>query len=221
MEDHFKRLFQSDGNRDWGGILGCLEPIVTRDMNEILCGPISDDEIKEAVFNMGVSKAPGPDGFQGLFFQSYWDNIAADVKGIVADCLEGDGCPSTINSTHIALIPKVPNPEGVNQFRPISLCNYSYKVLSKILANRLKPMLEKIISPSQNAFIQGHQIQDNIILAHENFHFLKLRKAKTKFEMGIKLDMNKAYDSVEWDFLEAVIAPGFPAKVDCYGYVMC
>ncbi|KAM1011255.1 hypothetical protein FF1_046480 [Malus domestica] len=86
--------------------------------------------------------------------EEYWASrsrirwLQADVKGIVADCLEGVGCPSTINSTHIALIPKVPNPEGVNQFRPISLCNYSYK----------------------------------------------LRKAKTKFEMGIKLDMNKAYD---------------------------
>ncbi|KAM1011440.1 hypothetical protein FF1_046643 [Malus domestica] len=80
VEYHFKRLFQSDSNRDWGDIMGCLEPVVTRDMNEISCGPISEDEIKEAVFNMGGSKTPGPDGFQGLFIQSYWDIIAADVK---------------------------------------------------------------------------------------------------------------------------------------------
>ncbi|CAN6566565.1 unnamed protein product [Malus baccata var. baccata] len=205
VEDHFQRLFTSNGNRDLGDILYCLDPVVTNDMNETLCSPISNEEIKDVVFNMGGSKAPGPDGFQGLFFQSYWDIIATEVHGIVTDCLRGDGCPSVINSTNIALIPKVPNPEGVNQFRPISLCNYSYKVLSKILANRLKLLLDQIISLNQNAFIKGRQIQENIILAHEIFHFLKMRRTKTKFEMGIKLDMNKAYDRVEWDFLEAVM----------------
>ena len=73
----------------------------------------------------------------------------------MAECLEGNRSPASINVTNIALIPKVLNPERVNQFKPISLCNYSYKVLSKILANRLKPLLNVIISPSQNAFIQG------------------------------------------------------------------
>ncbi|KAM2372671.1 hypothetical protein ACFX1X_047369 [Malus domestica] len=197
VEDHFQRLFTSNGNRDWGDILYCLDSVVTNDMNEPLCSPISDEEIKDVVFNMGGSKAPRPDGFHGLFFQSYWDIIATEVHGIVIDCLRGDGCPSVINSTNIALILKVPNPEGVNHFRPISLCNYSYKVLSKILANRLKPLLDQIISLNQNAFIKGRQIQENIILAHENFHFLKMRRTKTKFEMRIKLDMNKAYDRVE------------------------
>ena len=74
-----------------------------------------------------------------------------------------------------------------------------------MLANQLKPLIPSIISPMQNAFVEGRQIQDNIIIAHELFHFLKLRKAKGKFEMGIKLDMHKAYDQVEWDFLDAVM----------------
>ncbi|CAN6553756.1 unnamed protein product [Malus baccata var. baccata] len=113
--------------------------------------------------------------------------------------------PTTLNSTHIVLIPKVPNPESVSQFRPISLCNYSYKVLSKVLANRLKVVMPNIISPSQNAFVEGRQIHDNIGIAHEMFHFLKGRKAKSKYELGIKLDMQKAYDRVEWDFLAAVM----------------
>ncbi|KAM1042495.1 hypothetical protein PS2_033667 [Malus domestica] len=103
--------------------------------------------------------------------------------------LQEEVCPDTLNATHVVLIPKVPNPEMVSQFRLISLCNYSYKVLSKVLANRLKVVLPNIISPSQNAFVAGRQIHDNIGIAHEMFHFLKGRKAKTKYELGLKIDM--------------------------------
>ncbi|CAL8992300.1 unnamed protein product, partial [Prunus brigantina] len=102
-----------------------------------------------------------------------------------------------LNLTHIALIPKIPNPESVSQFRPIGLCNFSYKILSKVMANRLQPHMANIISSSQNAFIPGRQIQDNLIIAHEIFHYLKLKKSKKHFDLGVKLDMNKAYDRVE------------------------
>ncbi|XP_068328277.1 uncharacterized protein [Pyrus communis] len=128
-----------------------------------------------------------------------------NVSALVRELLQDVAGSRLINQTNIVLIPKVPNPEFVSQFRPISLCNYSYKILSKILANRLKVLLPKIISPSQNAFVAGRQIQDCIGIAHEMFHYLKGRKARNRFEMGIKLDMQKAYDRVEWDFLDAVM----------------
>lgn len=99
----------------------------------------------------------------------------------------------------------MPNLENVSQFCPISLCNYSYKIVSKVLVNRLKPLLPSIISPNQSAFVVGRQIQDNVLIAHEVFHFLKMRKAKGLFELALKIDMNKAYDRVEWDFLEAIM----------------
>lgn len=95
------------------------------------------------------------------------------------------------------LIRKVPNPESVSQYRPISLCNYLYKILSKVLTNHLRPLLSELISPTQNAFVAGRQIHDNIGIAHELFHFLKTRRTKGKFELGIKLDMHKVYDRVE------------------------
>lgn len=96
--------------------------------------------------------------FKAYSFSFFWDIIVTEIHGIVAECLVGDGCPSQINFTNIALIPKVPNPEAVSHFRSISLCNYYHKILSKILANRLRPLLDDIISPSQNVFIKGRQI---------------------------------------------------------------
>lgn len=96
-------------------------------------------------------------------------------------------------------------PESVSHFRPISMCNYSYNIVSKVLANRLKPILPCIISLSHNAFVSNRLIQDNILIAHEVFHYLKLCKSTKGFEIGIKLDMNKAYDRVERDFLEEVM----------------
>ena len=84
----------------------------------------------------------------------------------------------------------------MSQFRPISLCNVTYKIISKILVNRLKPLMDNLITPFQNAFIQGCQITDNIILAQEIFEFLK-KKQKGKWGFRVlKLDMNKAYDRI-------------------------
>ncbi|KAB2630796.1 hypothetical protein D8674_008315 [Pyrus ussuriensis x Pyrus communis] len=205
VDNHFSSVFSSAGDRNWGSLLDCINPSVSTEMNEALTAPVTEEEIKEAAGNMGGLKAPGPDGFQGIFYQTYWEIVKEDVSALVRELLQDVAGSRLINQTNIVLIPKVPNPEFVSQFRPISLCNYSYKILSKILANRLKVLLPKIISPSQNAFVAGRQIQDCIGIAHEMFHYLKGRKAKNRFEMGIKLDMQKAYDRVEWDFLDAVM----------------
>ncbi|XP_070664898.1 uncharacterized protein [Malus domestica] len=205
VEDHFIQTFTSGEARNWGSLLDCISPRVSEEMNQALLKPVSEDEIKTAIFKMGGLKAQGPDGFQGIFYQSYWEHVYADVCALVRELMQGSSSPTSLNATYIVLIPKVPHPETVSQFRPISLCNYSYKVLSKVLANRLKVILPMLISPSQNAFVAGRQIQDNIGIAHEMFHFLKGRTAKRKFEMGVKLDMQKAYDRVEWDFLDAVM----------------
>ena len=161
--------------------------------------------MKDEALIMGGLKAPGLEGFQGVFYQTFWENIAGDVIDLVSSLIHGQDNPNKLNSTHIVLIPKVQNHETVSQFLPISLCNYSYKVLSKVLANRLKPFMPELISPMQNAFVSDKQIQDSIGIAHEVFHFLKVRKAKHRFELGIKLDKQKAYDRVEWDFLDAVM----------------
>jgi hypothetical protein len=117
------------------------------------------------------------------------------------------------NLTHIALIPKKKNPEHVSEFRPISLCNVVYKVISKVLANRLKVLLLVLISPLQSAFILGRLITDNILAAYETLHSMQTMMWGNIGFMRVKLDMSKAYDRVEWAFLEAaMVKMGFHAK---------
>lgn len=103
------------------------------------------------------------------------------------------------------MVPKIQNPEEVWQFRPISCCNYLYKVISKILAERMKGFLPGIISENQSAFVRGRQIQDNITISHEIFHSLKAKKGRARKMLAAKLDMNKAYDRLEWAFIKDML----------------
>jgi hypothetical protein len=111
----------------------------------------------------------------------------------------------SINSTYIALIPKVTGAVFVNEFWPISLCNVVYKIMAKALANQLKGILPRIISKHQSAFVPGRLISDNVLVAYEALHTMATRMKGKKSYMAIKVDMSKAYDRVEWGFLEGVM----------------
>lgn len=174
-------------------------------MNLELTKALSANEIYSALKQMHPSKAPGPDGFSPGFYQHFWPLVGDDVIGAVRCFLESDSKIQQLNNTHVTLIPKVKAPKNMSQLRPISLCNVLYKIGSKVLANRLKPLLHQFISPFQSAFIPGRLISDNSLLAFEIAHFLK-RRRYGKFGYGaLKLDMSKAYDRVEWPFLEATM----------------
>lgn len=109
-----------------------------------------------------------------------------------------------MNFTYIVFIPKEGKSSSFSSLRPISLCNTAYKILSKLLANRIRPLLDKIISEAQAAFVPGRWIAKNSILAHEVGHYMKKKSGKGGF-IGIKVDMAKAYDSIEWSFLINVL----------------
>ena len=157
---------------------------------------MDDAEILQAVQQLGPLKAPGLDGIPAAFYQRFWPTLQHDILNMVKAFFHLGFLLKSLNHTFISFISKVPIPERLTQFRPISLCNVSYKIISKILVNRLKPLMDSLITPFQNAFIQGRQITDNIILAHEVFEYLKKkRKGKWGF-VALKLDMNKAYDRI-------------------------
>ncbi|XP_010501979.1 PREDICTED: uncharacterized protein LOC104779321 [Camelina sativa] len=138
---------------------------------------VSEQEIKEALFMMHPDKAPGPDGMTALFYQRAWDTVKAD------------------------LVDKLTR---MTEWRPINLFNVGYKIISKILCQRLRIFLPALITETQSAFVEGRLIMDNILIAQEMFHGLRTSSCKGKF-MAIKTDMSKAYDRVEWSFIENLL----------------
>lgn len=113
--------------------------------------------------------------------------------------------PRNLNHTFLVLIPKVHSPRRVTDFRPISLSNVFYNLVAKVLANRLKPLLPQLISDKQSAFMSKRLITDKILIAHDTLHYLKSKRTGKMGYMALKLDMSKAYDRVEWVFLEKIM----------------
>jgi hypothetical protein len=159
----------------------------------------------EALESIGDLKAPGPDGMPSIFYKKFWDVVGEKVSKEVLDVLRGGPMPENWNDTCVVLIPKVKDPESMKDLRPISLCNVVYKIVSKMLANRLKQILPEIISPNQSAFVPGRLITDNILVAYECTHFMKNKRGGQEGYAAVKLDMSKAYDRVEWHFLEMMM----------------
>ena len=113
--------------------------------------------------------------------------------------------PPKFHDTHIVLIPKTKNPEKVTDYRPISLSNVTYKIASKAVANRMKLVLQEVIGENQSAFVAERLITDNVLVVHELISHISKKKKGNCGEMAIKLDMSKAYDRVEWDYLQQIM----------------
>ncbi|KAK7840574.1 transposon tx1 uncharacterized 149 kda protein [Quercus suber] len=203
--EFYQSLFTSSSPTNFDEVLHKVQPSVTADMNTLLLRQFNREEIEIAMKQMAPITAPGPDGMPPLFFQTFWSTVGDDVCSAVLDCLQNCKIPTDINRTYIALIPKVKSPENISEFRPISLCSVIYKVLSKVLANRLKVILPSVISENQSAFQAGRVITDNILMAFETLHYMKHSQSGRSGFMALKLDMSKAYDRVEWKYLELVM----------------
>ena len=181
---HFKDRFYEPNSYSFDSILENLStirfPKLSQQQVLQLDSPISNDEIEMVVFQLGAHKALGPVGIPTFFFQEYWAMVKQDILNSTQAFFHSGSLLKALNKTFITLIPKVSVPEEVTQFRPINLCNVTYKIITKIMVNRLKPLMNSLISPFQNAFIQDRNISDNILLAHEIMDTIGKKRAGKK-----------------------------------------
>ena len=205
LVDFYQNLFTSASPSRIEEALEATPRVVTDEMNQTLVAPFVKAEVEIALSQMEALKSPGPDGMPPLFFQQFWPIIWDEVADAVLTCLNTGSIPPSINQTFITLIPKVKSPVRVSEYRPIALCNILYKLISKVIANRLKNILPSIISETQSAFQSSKAISDNILIAFETLHHMKNQKSKKLGFMALKLDMSKAYDPVEWSYLVKIM----------------
>ncbi|KAL0356484.1 UNVERIFIED_CONTAM: Transposon TX1 uncharacterized protein [Sesamum radiatum] len=193
--EHFEQAFSNDGNVILQNIHWVPSVLTQEDVQQLQENPTREN-VKAVVFDMCADSTAGPDGFSAHFFQNCWDII-------------GSTPPKNFTTTTIVLIPKTETPSTWKDFRPISLCNVTGKILSKLINTQMAPLLPKIISPAQSGFVQGRLISDNILLAQELAHCLG--KNGCMNNTIFKLDMEKAYDRVNWNFLYLMLCKvGFP-----------
>jgi hypothetical protein len=174
-------------------------------MRRILCflkNPVPRRNYVMSLKVFAKDKSPGPDGWTVKFFIHFFDLVGDDLLEAVEDSRRRGEVIRSLNSTFLALIPKVNKPSSFGDFRPIALCNLCYKLIAKIIANRIKPILSRTLSGEKLGFLKGRQILDAIGTAHECLHNIKLKKLKA---LILKLDLKKAYDCINWDFLRLTL----------------
>lgn len=198
--DYFEELFQAQpaaGGLSRNEILNQ----VTDEQNATLMLPITYEEVKAAVFSMYPEKSPGYDGLNPGFYQAYWNIVGTDVVKFCEEFFATGDLLAGVNRTLVCLIPKKKQPQQMTDLRPISLCNVLFRILSKVMANRLKPCLSSLISDKQSAFIEGRLLTDNALIAFELNHYIRRKTQGKNGVLGLKLDISKAYDRLEWKFL--------------------
>uniref|UniRef100_A0A803PCY1 Reverse transcriptase domain-containing protein n=1 Tax=Cannabis sativa TaxID=3483 RepID=A0A803PCY1_CANSA len=165
----------------------------------------SAEEISTALNEMGHDKAPSPDGLPQSFYSHHWDTVKEDLIEMVTYFFNHGVLPHFINDTFFVVIPKQEGPAYTKDYRPIALCNVSYKLISKILANCMRHLLPRIVSPNETAFVKGRSITENTMIDREIVHSMKKKRGSRGFMM-IKIDMEKAYDKLDWNFIISVLS---------------
>jgi len=201
--NYFSNFLLKEGQDSLPDLSHIISSVITLEENEAIGAVPLINEVKNALDSIPSNSALGPDGFRSSFFKSVWDIIKMDIMAVVEEFFRGGKWSRFCTSSYVVLIPKMDTPTGFDKFRPISLCSVFYKICSKVIVNRLATLLPKIISVEQDAFIPGRSIFENISLTQEMVH--SINKKIHGGNVVLKLDMAKAYDRVEWEFLLKVL----------------
>lgn len=183
-------------------MLNNIPKVLGMEENDKLKEKVSKEEVKNLVSSMKSFKASGPDGFSPTFFQHFLEEIKNELIWATKDIIRIGKFLKRINKTFLVLVPKIQSPKTLSDLRLISLCNTIYKVFSKVLVNRIKPFLDKVIGSPQKGFVLGQIFLDTMISTHEIIHSMEKSK---NMGMALKLDISKAYDRVNWTFLYEVL----------------
>jgi len=203
--NHFQNLFRAPNQANIAEVIRLAQKFprfVDEDGNRELMAAISEEELKTVLGSFQKDKSPGPDGWSIEFFLDLFDFLGNDLLAVIEDSRSSGIIPASFNSTFIALIPKSDNALTLNEYRPISLCNCIYKIISKVIARRLKKTLSENISAEQFGFLEGRQIHEAIGVAQEGLHSIKTKNLKGAI---LKIDLSKAYDKVSWLYLRMLL----------------
>ena len=212
-EAYYKGLFTATTSLNMEGVLASVDNVVIEEKARSLMRSYMEEEVRVALFQMRPLKSSGLGGISPFFFQKFWHIVGHDVTAVVLSVLHSGMYLQKMNYTHIVLIPKKKDPQYITEYRPISLGNVVSRIILKVLSNQMKPILPNIISDYQSAFVLGKLITDNTTVAFEMLHRVRNRRRGKVGHMAVKLYVSKAYDRVEWEFLEKIMLRiGFPVQ---------
>ncbi|KAL9237106.1 hypothetical protein vseg_011694 [Gypsophila vaccaria] len=178
-------------------------PRCNAEMVQLLLQLVTGEEVKATLLSIPDTKSPGPDGYTSRFFKDAWTEIGSDVIAAVKDFFTHKRLLRQVNATILTLIPKTERPTSVQQFRPIACCNTIYKIISKMLCNRLATALPLLVDQNQGAFIKGRNIQENILICQDLIRLYERPSTSPRFL--IKMDLQNSYDTVEWCFIDQLL----------------
>ena len=198
---YFKKLYSSPPRESWR-VEGIDWSPISKESASRLDSPFSEEEIFNAIFQLDRDKASGPDGFNIAVFQDCWDVIKDDLVRVFIEFHSSEIINQNTNASFIVLLPKKSQSKKISDFRPISLITCLYKVIARVLSRRLRGVLHETIHSTQGVFVQGRQILDAVLIANEI-----VNEKSRSGEEGVvfKIDFEKAYDHVKWDFVDHVL----------------